>query len=148
MSVLENITQGIYPFNLNCQIYIVIQNCSCMCLISQSCPTLVTPWISPPGSSSMGILQTRILEWEGIPSPGDLPNPGIEPRSPTLQEDSLPAEPSVKPKSTGVGRLSLLQGIFPTQKSNQGLLHCRLYQLTGTSLIILLPSVMLSLFYF
>ena len=40
-----------------------------------------------------GILQVRILEWVAFPSPGDLPNPGIEPRSPTLQEDSLPAEP-------------------------------------------------------
>ena len=60
-----------------------------------------------------------------FPSPGDLPNPGIEPRSPTLQEDSLPAEPQGKPKSTGVGNLSLLQGIFPTQELNRGLLHCR-----------------------
>ena len=48
-----------------------------------------------------------------ISSPGDLPNPGIEPRSPTLQVDSLPAEPPGKPKSTGVDSLSLLQGIFP-----------------------------------
>ena len=32
-----------------------------------------------------------------FPSPGDLPNPGIEPRSPTLQADSLPAEPPGKP---------------------------------------------------
>ena len=40
-----------------------------------------------------GILQARILEWVAIPSPGDRPNPGIEPKSPTLQVDSLPAEP-------------------------------------------------------
>ena len=48
------------------------------------------------------------------------------------QVDSLPAEPPGKPKNTGVGSLSLLQGIFPTQKLNQGLLHCRriLYQLS------------------
>ena len=72
--------------------------------------------------------------WSGypFPSPGDLPNPGIEPRSPTLQVDSLPAEPQGKPKNTGVGSLSLLQWIFPTQELNQGLLHCRriLYQLS------------------
>ena len=72
--------------------------------------------------------------WSGqpFPSPGDLPNPGIEPRSPTLQEGSLPAEPQSKPKNTGVGSLSLLQRIFLTQKSNQGLLHCRqiLYQVS------------------
>ena len=49
-----------------------------------------------------------------------------------MQGDSLPAEPQGKPKNAGVGRLSLLQGIFPTQESNQGLLHCRwiLYQLS------------------
>ena len=65
--------------------------------------------------------------WSGqpFPSPGDLPNPGIKPRSPTLQADSLPAEPLGKPKNIGVGSLSLLQGIFPTQGSNPGLAHCR-----------------------
>ena len=42
--------------------------------------------------------------WNGLPfsSPGDLPNPGIKPRSPTLQVDSLPSEPPGKPKNTGV----------------------------------------------
>ena len=47
-----------------------------------------------------------------FPSPGDLPSPGIKPRSPTFQVDSLPAEPQGKPKNTGVGSLSLLQQIF------------------------------------
>ena len=85
---------------------------------------------SLPGSSVHGILQAGILEWVAIPSPGDLPNPGIEPRSPGLQADSLPAKPPGKPKKTGVGSLSLLQWIFLTQESNQDLLHCRqtLYQ--------------------
>ena len=59
------------------------------------------------------------------PPPRDLPNPGITPRSPTLRTDSLPAEPAGKPKNTGVDSLSLLQGIFPTQRLNPGLLHCR-----------------------
>ena len=72
--------------------------------------------------------------WSGkpFPSPGDLPNPGIEPRSPSLQADSLPAEPQGTPKSTWVGSLSLLQGLFLTQELNRGLLQCRqiLYQLT------------------
>ena len=44
----------------------------------------------------------------------------MELRSPTLQAESLPAEPQGKPKNTGVGSLSLLQGIFPTQESNRG----------------------------
>ena len=47
---------------------------------------------SPPGSSVRGIYQTRILEWVAISSPGDLPNPEIEPGSPALQANSLPTE--------------------------------------------------------
>ena len=42
-----------------------------------------------------------------------------------MQADSLPAEPPGKPKNTGVGSLSLLQQIVPTQELIQGLLHCR-----------------------
>ena len=65
--------------------------------------------------------------WSGQPFPSsrDLPNPGIEPRSPALQADSLPAEPPGKPKNTGVGSLFLLQRTFLTQESNQSLRHCR-----------------------
>ena len=60
-------------------------------IVAQSCPTLCDPMdYSQPGSSVHGILQARILEWVSIPSPGDLPDPGIEPGSPVLQEDSLP----------------------------------------------------------
>ena len=78
------------------------------------------------------ILQARILEWVTFPCSRDLPNPGIKARSPTLQEDSFPAEPQGKPKNTEVGNLSLLQRIFLTQESNQGLLYCRriLYELS------------------
>ena len=72
--------------------------------------------------------------WSGepFPSSGDIPNPGIEPKSPILQADSLPAKSQGKPENTGVGSPSLLQGIILTQESNQGLLHCRriLYQLS------------------
>ena len=72
--------------------------------------------------------------WNGLSCPhsGCLPNSGVEPRSPTLQADSLPAEPQGKSKNTGVGSRSLLQGIFPTQGLNPGLPHCRriLYQLS------------------
>ena len=58
---------------------------------------------------------SRTEYWSGQPFPslGYLPNPGIEPRSLTLQADSLPAEPQGKPKNIGVGSLSLLQQIFP-----------------------------------
>ena len=40
---------------------------------------------------------SRILDWVTVPSPGDLPNPGIDPRSPALQADSLPTESPGKP---------------------------------------------------
>ena len=77
---------------------------------------------------------SRLEYWRGLPCPppGHLPIPGIKARSPTLQVDSLPSEPPGKAKTFGVGRLSLLQGIFPIQRSNWGLLHCRqiLYQLS------------------
>ena len=111
-----------------------------------------TPWTAayqaPP---SMGFSRQEYCSGLPFPSPGDLPNPGIELRSPTLQADaltseppgkgarsptlpadSLPAEPQGKPKNTALGSLSLLQRIFLTQESNRGLLHCGriLYQLT------------------
>ena len=84
---------------------------------------LHNPWNSP--GQNTGVSKV-------FPSPGDLPNPGIEPRSPTLQADSLSVEPPGKPKNTGVGSLSLLQWIFSTQELTRGLLYCRriLYQLS------------------
>ena len=57
-----------------------------------------------------------------------LSNPGVEPRSPALQADSLLSEPPGKPKNTGLGSHSssyLLQGNFLTQELNWGLLHWR-----------------------
>ena len=66
-------------------------------LAAQSCWTHDHMDCSPPGFSVHGILQTRILEWVAIPFSGDLPNPGIEPRSPALQADSLPSEPAGEP---------------------------------------------------
>ena len=94
--------------------------------VTQSCPTLCRPMDnSLPGSSVCGILQARIY-WSGQPfsSPGNLPNPRIKLKSPTLQADSLLSEEG-KPKNTGVDSLPLLQRIFPTQGQNWSFLHCR-----------------------
>ena len=67
--------------------------------------------------------------WSGypFPSPVDLPNPGLL----IVGRFFTPAELQGKPKNTGVDSLPSLQGIFPTQESNRGLLHCRqiLFQL-------------------
>ena len=81
---------------------------------------------------SMGFFRPEYWSRQPFPSPGDLPQPGIEPRSPALQADSLPVEPQGKSKNTGVGSTSLLQWIFPTQGQNWSLLNCRqiLYQLS------------------
>ena len=68
-------------------------------LVAQQCPTLCDPMdlCSPPGSSVHGISQAKILESVAIPFSRELPYPGIKPRSPTLQVDSLPSEPPGKP---------------------------------------------------
>ena len=65
----------------------------------QSCSTLCDPMdCSPPGSSVLGILQARTLEWVSMPSSGDLCHPWIEPASPALQADSLLLSPPGKPQ--------------------------------------------------
>ena len=51
---------------------------------------------SPPGSAVHEILQVRYCSGLSFPSPGDFPDPKIEPRSPALQADSLPSEPPGK----------------------------------------------------
>ena len=69
-------------------------------LVAQLFPILYDPMdCSPPGSSIHGILQVRILEWNSnpLPSPRDLPDPGIEPGSLALQADTLPFEPPENP---------------------------------------------------
>ena len=100
----------------------------CACMRNHfSCVQLFkTLWIcSLPGNSVHGGSPVNNVGVGCHASPGHLPDLGTEPRSPTLQADSLPSEPAGKPMNTGVGSLSLLQGIFPTQESNQGLLHWR-----------------------
>ena len=59
----------------------------------------VTPWTGAnQASPSVGF--SRQEYWSGLlfPSPGDLPNPGIEPESPTLQTSTLPSEPPGNPQ--------------------------------------------------
>ena len=85
--------------------------------LSHSQLFVTPPDCSLPGSSVHGIFQARLLKWVAISSsrrsswPRDWTHVSsvfcvsrrIEPRSPTLQADSLPAEPPGKPKNTGVG---------------------------------------------
>ena len=65
-----------------------------------------TPWtVAHQAPPSMGF--SRQEYWSGLPfpSPGDLPNPGIEPRSPTLQADALTSAPPGKPVGEPVWKL-------------------------------------------
>ena len=74
-----------------CFIYLQKINFYISALVIQSCSILCNPMdCSPPGSSVHEILQY----WSGLPfpSPGHLPNPGIEPGSPALQAVALPSE--------------------------------------------------------
>ena len=108
---------------------------------SLSCVWLfVTPWtIAYQASPSMGF--SRQEHWSGLPfpPPGDLPDSGIEPRTPALQTDTFTIwatrEVCCDETSEKIWNFylsNLCQGIFPTQELNPSLPHCRwiLYQLS------------------
>ena len=118
-------------------------------LVTQSCPTLCDP-ITAAHQAALSMGFSRQGYWSGVPflSPGDLSDPGIEPRSLALQGESLPTELPGSPRksgseshsvvsdslwrhglhspwnspgqSTGVGSHSFLQGNFPIQGLNPG----------------------------
>ena len=97
--------------------------------VAQLCPTLCNLM----GNTVHGILQDRILEWVAYPFCRGSSQPRDQTQvSRIVGRYSLPSEPPGKLKNIGVGSLSLLQGSFPTQESNRGLLHCRqiLYHLS------------------
>ena len=110
--------------------------------VAQSCLILCNPTdYSLLGSSVHGIFQARILECVAIPFSRGFSDPGVKAGSSKLQADSLPSKQPGKPKNTGVGSLSLLQGIVPTQESNPGFPHYRqlLYHLSyvGSPMLLL-----------
>ena len=74
--------------------------------VAQLCPTLCNSM----DFTIHRILQARILEWVTVPFSRDFPNPGIKPRSPSLQADSLPAEPQGKPTKEALFRIILYYG--------------------------------------
>ena len=66
--------------------------------VAQSCPTLCDPMDNSLHQAPLSMGFSRQKYWSGLPfpSPGNLPNPGIEPRSLTLWTDALPSEPPGK----------------------------------------------------
>ena len=67
-------------------------------LVAELYPALCSPW-TVTHQALLSMEFSRQEYWSGLPflSPGDLPNPGTEPRFPALQVDSLPSEPPTKP---------------------------------------------------
>ena len=101
---------------------------SCAHEVTQSCLTFCNPMdCSPSGNSVHGDSPGRntAVGWYALLH-------GIFQTEVSCTAGEFFTEPPGKPKNTGVGSLSLLQKIFPTQESNQGFLHCRwiLYQLS------------------
>ena len=98
-------------------------------LVTKSCPTLASPW-------TVACLVPLTMEfsrqeyWSALPLPS--PEVKVAQSCPTLRPHGLYSPWSSPGQNTGVGSLSLLQRIFPTQGSNPGFLHCRqiLYQLS------------------
>ena len=88
-------------------------------LVAQSCPTLCYPWtVAHQDTPSMGFSAQEY--WNGLPfpSPGDLPNPGIEPGSRALQADSLPSEPPRKQSMATLHEIILSESLLPTAVSH------------------------------
>ena len=66
--------------------------------LSQSCPTPGTPWtVARQAPQSVEFSRQEYWSGQPVPSPGDLPDTGTEPGSPTVQADSLWSEPPGKP---------------------------------------------------
>ena len=85
-------------FMVQCtELFFFTMQCLSVNKILSSFPGIFYMDCSLPGSSVHGIFQARVLEWVAISFPGNLPDPGIEPRSPALQADTLPSEPPGKP---------------------------------------------------
>ena len=116
--------------------------CAVLCLVAQSFQTLCNPMDYSLSCSSVYGDSPGMNTEVGchVLLHGIFPTQGSNSSSHTLQADSLTSEASKKLKNTGVGGLSLRQGVFLTQELNLGLLHCRwiLYQLSyqGSLLII------------
>ena len=95
---------------------------------AQSFPTLCNPM----DYTVHGILHARILEWGAFFFSRGSSQPRDRTQVSHMAGKFFTRWTTAKPKNAGVGSLSLLQWIFPSQESNQGLLHCRqiLYQLS------------------
>ena len=93
----------------------------------QACCAVPSHSVMPNSLQPRRLQPARLLIYGDSPGKNTMPSSrgSSQPRFATLPVDSLPAEPLGKPQNTGVGSLSLLWWVFPTQELNWGLLHCR-----------------------
>ena len=92
-----------------------------------------TGWTSLQSKGLSRVYKSVILEWVVISSPRDLPNSGIEPRSPALQVDSLPAELPGKPHNT---HKYIIHAIVIAHLGSTSLLYSSPFILTGFRILI------------
>ena len=94
----------------------------CLLKVAQSCPTLQDPMdYSLPGSSVQGFSRQEYWSGQPFPSPEDLPNPGIEPRSRTMQADFLLSElPGNKQPHCGKLQFAM-NTVLPTERVSRPL---------------------------
>ena len=99
-----------FPFLLSLVILTVFLHLSCVCVVAQLCLTLCNP-VDCAHQASLFMELSRQEYWSGLPfpAPADLLDPGIKPRSPTLQADSLPPEP---PGSISKSKMEMSVGAF------------------------------------
>ena len=105
----------------------------CCCSVAKSCLTLCNPTdCSPPGSSGHGDSPGKNTAVGCLPSSRGSSQLRDQTQVSCIVDRFFTTEPPGKPKNMGVDSLSLLQGIFPIQESNWGLLHCKwiLHQLS------------------
>ena len=102
----------------------------------------VTPWtVAYQAPPSVGFAKQEYWSGLPLPSPGDLPNPGIEPRSPILQADALPSEPPGKLSDLDTWSILYMSFyVFLSYSLLQSLTSSLTLSTTLSYLILLLPS--------
>ena len=118
--------------------------CCILCLVTQSCLTLCDPHGLQPIRllCPWGFSRQEYQSGLPYPPPGDLPNPGIKPRSSTLQVDFLPSEPARKPthaSSFYLWKLLDRDNFLPLPNDNK-LLLCIYAESLGLKMFFSLPS--------
>ena len=93
----------------------------CCAIVAQSCPTHCDPMdCSPPGPLPRGFSRQEYWCVLPQPPPRNLPNPGVKPRSPAMQEDSLLSESPGKPFIRSIRAQTRYQGLTHSKKETYG----------------------------